>query len=235
MLKGAVDPVTRADREAEDAIVEVIEAHRPEDAMLKEETGLSAPRRSRRWIIDPLDGTVNFVHGLPHVGVSVALYQRRVPLVGVVVDVFSDQTYWAEAGGGSKLEGKPLQVSPVKGLGEALVATGFPYDRQQMAPRYAAALAAVLRRVQGVRRMGSAALDLAYVAGGRFDGFWEFLLAPWDVAAGLLLVKEAGGVVVDHLGAPFLPGGPVIVAGAPAIVEQLAAIVAEHVPAHVLP
>jgi myo-inositol-1(or 4)-monophosphatase len=233
-FKGKVDPVTVADREAEDAIVETIRAAHPDDSLLAEEAGASGSAAGRRWIIDPLDGTVNFIHGVPHVGVSVALYDERGPLVAVVVDVFRREIFRARAGGGAYLEDRPIHVSARTELGRSLIVTGFPYDRQDHASVYAATLAAVLARARGVRRVGSAALDFAYVAAGRYDGYWEFSLAPWDLAAGLLLVREAGGVATDHRGKPLGLDGRVVVAGNPEVAGQLRQAIADHIPAHVL-
>ncbi|MFQ5966514.1 MAG: inositol monophosphatase family protein [Acidimicrobiia bacterium] len=233
-LKGAVDPVTVADQEAEQAILGVLRSARPDDSFLTEESGMSGPERSRRWIVDPLDGTINFIHGIPHVGVSVAFYQDDSPSAAAVVDVFRDQTFSAEAGGGTILDGQPVRVSNREHLVEALIVTGFPYDRQEHATRYVRSVAAVLEKARGVRRIGSAALDFAFVAAGRFDAFWEFLLAPWDTAAGLLLVREAGGSVVDEQRKPYQPGGPVVIAGNPSITDQLAPLIAANLPPHMV-
>ena len=201
-MKGIVDPVTAADREAEAAIVEALGTHRGSDAIMAEEGG-GTIGADRIWIIDPLDGTVNFVHGVPHVAVSIALFEARKPLVGVIHDVYRGDVYAAGRGTGATLNGKPISVSSTPDLGAGLIAPGFPYDRRERADRYAADVAKALREVRGLRRMGAAALDLAYVAAGRFDGYWERNLAPWDVAAGVLLVIEAGGRVTDLSGAEF--------------------------------
>ena len=232
-LKGAVDPVTVADKEADEAIVRVLKGARPDDGFLTEESGASGGKAGRRWIIDPLDGTINFIHGIPHVGVSVALFQDDEPLAAAVVDVFRTQTFSAEAGGGAFLDSGSVGVTERQDLVEALVVTGFPYDRQDHAHEYVQSVAAVLAKVRGVRRVGSAALDFAYVAAGRFDAFWEFLLAPWDTAAGLLLVREAGGIVVNERLEPFRLGGPTVVAGNPVIVKQLVPVIAANMPRHV--
>lgn len=201
-LKGEVDPVTEIDRAAEEAILGTILRQRPDDGTLAEESGGEGWREGRRWVVDPLDGTINYLHGIPHIAVSVALYQEGVGQVGVVVDVMRGDVYSAALGRGAFCNGEPLSVSAVADGDQALIATGFPYDRRRHASHYATTLAAVLSRFQGVRRMGTAALDLAWVAAGKYDGYWEFLLGPWDMAAGLLLVTEAGGAVSDHHGAP---------------------------------
>jgi myo-inositol-1(or 4)-monophosphatase len=199
-MKGAVDPVTATDREAEDAILTVLRAHRPDDHILAEESGGEAESNGRRWIIDPLDGTVNFIHGIPHVAVSVALYEGDEAQAGVIVDVMRDDVFTAARGAGARRNGEPISVSTQDEIGRSLLVTGFPYDRQQRAAEYTAPLTDALRVAQGVRRLGTAALDLAWVAAGRFDGYWEFSLKPWDVAAGLLLVVEAGGHATNEDG-----------------------------------
>lgn len=231
-LKGVVNPVSEVDRRAEEAVVGVLRRHRPDDALLAEESGGERWDTGRVWIIDPLDGTINFLHGIPQVAVSVALWEDGKPRVGVVVDVARNETFTAEKGGGAHLNGAPIRVSEVERPARGLVATGFPYDRQQHARAYTDVVAAVLSRFQGVRRMGSAALDLCWVACGRYDGFWEFKLEPWDTAAALLVVEEAGGVVSKPDGSPFLPGDPALVAANPHLHGVLAEVVATHLPSH---
>ncbi len=231
-FKGEVDPVTEADRAAEAAILSVLHSYRSDDAVLAEESGGGEGGHGRRWIVDPLDGTVNFLHGVPHVGVSVALYEDDRPLAGVVIDVFREEEFWAEAGAGAAGTSGRLRVSTRSPLGDALIATGFPYDRRRHGLGYGQTVGRVLERVRGVRRMGTACLDLAWVAAGRFDGFWEFQLAPWDLAAGVLLVEEAGGVVSDHRGGPAAPSMPSVVAANPLIQPELAELIALHVPDH---
>lgn len=211
-FKGEVDPVTQADRQSEAAIINTIVDAFPGDAILAEESGGDPLGEKRVWIIDPLDGTVNFLHGVPHVGVSLALYEQRRPRVGVVLDVFRDETFTAATGHGAHCNGTPISVSIQTDLGAALVATGFPYDRRHYAGAYAAVLGRLLGKVQGIRRMGTASLDLAWVAGGRYDGFWELKLAPWDVAAGILLIHEAGGRMTDPTGRLARPGDPLVIA-----------------------
>ena len=203
--KGKVDPVTAADRESEERIRTLVSRERPGDAFLGEEEGGNLENAGRTWIVDPLDGTVNFVHGVPHVAVSVALYEGGQPLVGVVLDVFRREEFHAITGGGAWLDDRRLAVSPTKSLDEAIVATGFPYDRRDRANEYAHTLGAVLARIQGLRRMGTASLDLTWIAAGRYDAYWELNLGPWDVAAGLLLVREAGGVVTNRNGDTSTP------------------------------
>jgi myo-inositol-1(or 4)-monophosphatase len=230
--KSEVDPVTQADKAAEAAIVAVLRSQRPKDAILAEEGGLDARRGSRRWIIDPLDGTVNYVHGMPHFAVSVALADGDGPLAACTIDPLRGEEFTAIRGGGAHLNERPITVAGETDLPRALVVTGFPYDRTIHAAEYATALAAVLARVQGVRRLGSATLDFAWVACGRFDAYWEFGLAPWDQAAGILLVREAGGIVTDHTGADSHPESHSVICANPQIHALLRPVVAAAAPAH---
>ncbi|MGD2050946.1 MAG: inositol monophosphatase family protein [Acidimicrobiia bacterium] len=230
-LKGRFNPVTDVDLRSERAIVELITAERPGDGILAEEGG-AQEGGGRRWLVDPLDGTVNFVHGIPQVSVSVAVYDGPEALAAVVVDPIRGEVFAATTGAGATLDGAPLAVSTVDELSRAVIVTGFPYDHDRHAAGYVRTVGAVLEHVNGVRRFGSAALDLAWLAAGRFDGFWEYSLAPWDTAAGIVLVREAGGIVSDALGEPFTPGGPHIVAANPAIHGALRGIVATTLPPH---
>jgi myo-inositol-1(or 4)-monophosphatase len=231
--KGRLDPVTEVDRASEKAIVDMITVHRPEDGLLGEE-GSSRESTGRRWIIDPLDGTVNFVHGIPHVGVSVALYDGNTPLVGAIEDAMRGEVFAAERGGGATLNGEPIFVSGTTEMHRAVIVTGFPYDHDRYGASYGRVVGEVLTHANGVRRLGSAALDFAWVAAGRFDGFWEYSLGPWDMAAGALLVTEAGGIVTDVFGEPFDPGDPHFVAANPHLHETLRTIVEPLLPPHLL-
>lgn len=230
-MKGEVDPVTSIDTAAEHAVRAILGRERPAEQILGEEEGGSGWDEGRVWIVDPLDGTVNFVHHMPHVAVSVALWERGAPVVGVVIDVMREEEFAAAAGLGAELNGRPVRVSDQDDLGEALVVTGFPYDRRRRADDYAAVVGAVLARVQGLRRLGSAALDFAWVACGRFDGYWEYGLAPWDAAAGVLLVEEAGGRVATASGAGFDLDSPTVVASNGLIHDALAEVVHASLPA----
>ena len=192
-FKGRVDPVTEVDRRVEAGMREMLKNSRPEDAIVGEEKGGVLPESGRAWIIDPLDGTVNFIHGLAPISVSVALWEDCSPLVGVVIEAIHQEEFTAVRGQGAKLNGRSISVSGNSMLSQSLVGTGFPYDRQERAAEYSRLFGAVLARSQGVRRRGSAALDLCYVADGRFDAFWEQGLSVWDIAAGILIVEEAGG------------------------------------------
>jgi len=228
-FKGVVDPVTAIDHESERAVLEVLGALRPDDSVLAEEGGGSRDLNGRHWIVDPLDGTVNFLHGIPQVAVAVGLYENGQPRVGVVIDPIRGEEFAAERGSGATLNDAAISVSD-RGLGEGVIATGFPYDRRDRGAAYAAIVGTVLEHVRGIRRLGSAALDLAWVACGRLDGYWEFGLGPWDIGAAMVLVQEAGGIVTDHLGTPSTVFDSLYVAGAPALQHDLRAVVGSVLP-----
>ncbi len=232
--KRKFDPVTAVDKAAEAAIINVISQEKPADGILAEEGG-GAAHDDRYWIIDPLDGTVNFVHAIPHVSVSVALWDGATPLVGVVIDVLRNEVFSAQRGSGAMLNGKALNVSDRSDLSKCVVATGFPYDHDVHADALSVVLREVLREVNGLRRFGSAALDLAWVAAGRFDAYWELGIAPWDGAAGILLVREAGGIVTDPWGSDSDPFKPLVIASNTLIHEDIRSIVESHLPGHLTP
>ena len=210
------DPVTDADREAERAIRELLGAERPDDGVLGEEGSRQAGDSGRRWVVDPLDGTVNFLYGIPQWCVSVALEEGEAALVGVVLDPVRDELFAAERGGGARLNGEPIRVREQAQLERALVATGFSYERERRVEQ-AEVVGRLLPRVRDIRRAGSAALDLSWLAAGRLDGFYERGLKPWDWRAGGLLVEEAGGALAE------LPGEPWgLVAANPALLGSLA-------------
>lgn len=235
-MKSAVDPVTEVDHAAEDAIRKVIASHFPEDRVLGEEGGGGDWRTGRIWIVDPLDGTVNFLHRLPQVAVSVALWVDGRPLVGVIVDVARDEEFVATRGEGAMLNGIEIQVSGTETLDESLVCTGFPYDRREHAAAYLKVVEEVMKSSQGTRRLGSAALDLAWVAAGRYDAYWEHGgtqgIKPWDVAAGMLLVTEAGGTYTDENGDVDQLQALAHVASNGKVHEELREIVARTMPEH---
>ena len=192
--KGPGDFVTKADREAERLIKGDLMEARPTYGWLGEETGATAGADpTRRWIVDPLDGTTNFLHGLPHWAVSIALEHKGEIVSGVVFDAAKDEMYWAEKGAGAWMNERRLRVSGRRQMHEGLFATGVPFGAKKTLPAMVADLARLMPGCAGVRRWGAASLDFAYVASGRFDGYWERELQPWDMAAGLLLVREAGG------------------------------------------
>lgn len=237
-LKSAVDPVTQVDRDAEDAIRAVIQGHFPNDGILGEEGGGDDWRTGRVWIVDPLDGTVNYVHRLPQVAVSVALWDGGEPLVGVVVDVARNDEFVAVRGEGATLNGETIEVSTTDTLDRSLVSTGFPYDRRQHAGAYLRVVEEVMLRSQGTRRLGSAALDLAWLAAGRYDAYWEHGgdhgVKPWDVAAGILLVTEAGGTYSNESGEHNQLQARAHVASNGLVHEELRSIVARTMPEHLL-
>ena len=194
------DLVTDADRAAEAAVLGVLRRAFPADAIVAEETAAKAAVGRRTWIVDPLDGTVNFAHGIPMFAVSVGLVVDGAPTVGVIHAPQMNELFAAEIGGGATLNGLPIHVAATTALADAILATGFAYDIENLADNNLDNLAAVALRARGVRRLGSAALDLAWVAAGRFDGFWELHLSPWDVAGGAAIVRAAGGRVTDMTG-----------------------------------
>lgn len=201
--KGAIDLVTEADYASEQAIVTILRERHPGHDILAEEGGYGDFGSDQRWIVDPLDGTTNFAHGFPWFAVSIALEVRRKVVLGAVFNPCNNELYVAEHGRGATLNGRPLQVSSTAELDRAMLATGFAYDHRTSPVNNYAHFERFQRAAQAVRRAGVASLDLACVAAGRFDGFWELKLKPWDVAAGVLLVEEAGGRVSDYNGAPM--------------------------------
>lgn len=206
--KGDIDLVTESDLASEKLIIERIRSYYPRHAILAEESGASAGAKSKagqeewRWIIDPLDGTTNYAHGYPCYCVSIALECAGRIEIAVVYDPTRDEMFAAERGQGATLNDRRIRVSDVEELNSSMLCTGFPYNVRER-PQFARHFAAFTMRAQAVRRDGSAAIDLSYVACGRFDGFWEDGLHPWDVAAGLLLIEEAGGLVTDFESAPL--------------------------------
>ncbi len=225
------DPVTEVDKAAEQAIGAVLADLCPEDGIVGEE-GTARGGGGRTWIVDPLDGTVNFVHAVPHISVSVALYEGETPLVGVVYDPLRDEMFSAAAGQGAHVGGEPAAVSSTSDLQRALVVTGFPYDHHEHPAAYVRTVEAMLARVNGIRRLGSAALDLCYVAAGRLDAYWEYNLNSWDIAAGLLIVAEAGGISTTPGGTTMSPWMRHVVAANPALHDAIRTIVAETMPEH---
>ena len=211
--KGApTNLVTEMDQRAEAEILGRLRGAFPEDAILSEESGASAGRSGRRWIVDPLDGTTNYAHGLPLFGVSIALEAGRRITLGVVYDPSRDELFVAERGGGATLNEAPIRVSTTATLDESLLVTGFPYNIRETRDTNLPEYAAFSVRARAVRRLGSAVLDLAWVACGRFDAFWELRLGAWDVAAGSVLVEEAGGLVTGIDGGPLDVDAPTLIA-----------------------
>ncbi len=215
--KGPADFVSSADRRAERILRDALSQAHPEFSMLMEESGTTEGKDSRhRWIVDPLDGTTNFLHGLPHFCISIALERDGQIVAGIVYDPVKDELFWAERGLGAYVNDRRLRVSGRGRMPEAIFATGIPFlgiQDGQGHRKFLAQLGGVMAECAGVRRFGSAALDLAYVAAGRYEGYWENGLNPWDVAAGVLLVREAGGQVTDIAGRRYELGAPEICAG----------------------
>jgi myo-inositol-1(or 4)-monophosphatase len=225
-----VDLVTEYDQRSEAQLVAALRTAFPDDEVVAEEGGGQPGRSGRRWLVDPLDGTTNFAHGLPFFCVSIGLEDAQGPLVGVVEAPALGWSFWAARGEGAflveaarTLEPRRLRVSDTPTLGSAVVATGFPYDNATSPRNNFAEWAYVYPRTQGCRRVGAAALDLSMLAAGWFDGYWEMKLKPWDVAAGVLLVVEAGGRVTDYRGGPFRSDGSEVLASNGLIHDELAA------------
>lgn len=201
--KGRVSLVTDIDRLAEERVLSIIREKYPSHDILTEESRIKEKGNQYKWIIDPLDGTTNYVHGYPRYCVSIALEKDGEVILGVVYDPVPDELFLAEKEKGATLNGKRISVSKIDELDKSLLATGFPYDRRKKADEYLKLYGEFMLNSQGIRRDGAAALNLCYTANGRFDGFWEEQLAPWDVAAGSLIVTEAGGRVTDFKGDRF--------------------------------
>ena len=221
-VKSANDFVTSVDKEAERVIVDTLLKAFPDHGIVAEEAGVSGNRTSEyQWIIDPLDGTTNFIRGIPHFSVSIALKYRDRLEQGVVYDPIRDELFTASRGSGAQLNGYRIRVSKAPELNGALLTTGFPFKARQHMPAYMNMFTSLFEVAGDVRRAGSAALDLAYVAAGRADGFWELGLKPWDTAAGELLVREAGGIVCDFVGGHNHMASGNVVAANPRITRSI--------------
>ncbi len=227
-LKGAGDFVSKADFAAEEIIREQLTEARPTYGWVGEETGVTeGDDPTRRWIVDPLDGTTNFLHGMPHWAVSIALEHKGEVVAGVVYDPTKDEMFFAEKGQGAWMNESRMRVSGRRRLSECVFATGLPFSGRADLPQTLKELARILPATSGVRRWGSASLDLAYVAAGRYDGFWERGLNLWDIAAGVVIVREAGGMIEPlRKERNILADGEVICANEP-IFEQFAKIIRE--------
>ena len=217
------DFVSEVDGMAEREIIQIIHQAHPDHAVLGEEGGAVAGRQGEYvWIIDPLDGTTNFLHGFPVFSVSIAVRHRERVVHGVVYDPLRNELFTASQGDGAQLNNRRIRVSNLKDLEGSLIGTGFPFRENQNLDLYIKMFATVARKAAGIRRPGSAALDLAYVAAGRLDGFWEMGLKPWDMAAGLLLIQEAGGSIGHFDGRPGIPEDGSILAGGQKVFKALA-------------
>jgi myo-inositol-1(or 4)-monophosphatase len=227
-IKGPGEFVSTADLRAERTLKNELLRARPGYGLLLEEGGATeGSDRRHRWIVDPLDGTTNFLHGIPHFAISIALERDGEIVAGVVYEPTRDEMFWAEKGAGAYLNDRRLRVSARRQLAEALIGTGMPFGERGDRPSYLATLNRVMAATSGVRRFGAAALDLAYVAAGRYDGYWEFGLFPWDIAAGLLLVREAGGFVSDCTGGQTMMASGDVLAANDHLHLPLAALIRE--------
>ncbi|HSN90425.1 MAG TPA: inositol monophosphatase family protein [Anaeromyxobacteraceae bacterium] len=228
-FKGGIDLVTDADRAAEEAVLGFLRERFPGAAILAEESGASgASAGGLRFFVDPLDGTTNYAHGVPHFAVNVAVADAHGLAAGATLDPLRGEPFLAGRGEGAFLGAEPLRHSGCTALKGALLVTGFPYDIHEHHDLPLRLFGAFMRHARAIRRFGAAALDLAYVACGRFDGFWEMKLKPWDVAPGILLVREAGGEVVDFAGGDRVLETGDVIACAPGLRELMLAVVAEH-------
>lgn len=211
--KGPADFVSSADLKAEKTLYEELAKARPGYGFLMEERGaVEGTDKTNTWIVDPLDGTTNFLHGIPHFAISIGLEREGVLVAGVVYNVIRDELFWAEKGNGAYLNDRRLRVGGRADLRDCLFATGTPFHGKPGHDVFLAEIERVISQTAGVRRFGAASLDLAYVAAGRFDGFWERGLSPWDVAAGAIIVREAGGFVKEIDGGDFLKTGNLVAA-----------------------
>jgi myo-inositol-1(or 4)-monophosphatase len=226
-LKGPGDFVSNADIKAEQVLRAELQRGRPGFGFLMEESGESPGDGRNRWVVDPLDGTTNFLHGLPHFAISIACERDGEVIAGVIYEPLRDEMFWAEKGIGAYLNDRRLRVSARRKLAESVIGTGIPFLEHGDHARYLATLARVMAATSGVRRNGAASLDLAYVAAGRLDGFWEFGLQPWDIAAGLLMVREAGGYATDLAGGRTMPATGDVLAANDQLHPQLAALMAD--------
>jgi myo-inositol-1(or 4)-monophosphatase len=222
--KGDINLVTEADKMSENLIIAAIRQSFPDHGILSEESPSILDGSSMRWIIDPLDGTTNYAHGYPVFCVSIALEKDGVVMLGVIYDPTRQDTFTAVRGSGAYLNGKRLAVSATPDLNRSLLATGFPYDIRESKENNLNYFTVLAKEVQAIRRAGAAALDIAYVAAGRFDGFWELKLQPWDMAAGCLMIEEAGGKITDIMGSPWSILSPNILVSNGRIHEQMIAV-----------
>lgn len=229
--KGPNDFASKIDHQAEEIIIDTIKRAYPEHAILAEESGATDLDRSETvWIIDPLDGTTNFLHGFPQCCVSIAVQDRGILTHGVVYDPLRDELFTASRGRGAQMNGKRLRVSNLDKLDYALLGTGFPFREFGFLDEYINLFKALMPKCSGIRRAGAAALDLAYVAAGRLDGFWEFGLQPWDMAAGALLIQEAGGWVTTLEGDKNFLEGKSILAASPKIHQHMMSLYQAYIP-----
>jgi myo-inositol-1(or 4)-monophosphatase len=228
--KQANDYLSFVDETSEKKIISIIQKNFPDHSILAEETGESHQSGEYRWIIDPLDGTTNYITGLPVFAISIALQKGDEMILGVVYDPLQDELFWAEKGKGAYVNATPIRVSDSNSLSECLIATGFPFKAKHLIRPYLNSFEDMFHSCIGIRRMGAAAIDIAYVAAGRFGGFWELGLSPWDLAAGSVLIKEAGGYITDFWDGPdFLFKNYLIVSNG-RVHKQMGEIIRKHFP-----
>jgi myo-inositol-1(or 4)-monophosphatase len=227
-FKGLNDLVSYVDKQAEKQLVKNLSKILPEAGFTTEEDTINTKGEVFDWIIDPLDGTTNFIHGIPTYAISIALYENGQPVIGVVYEINRGEMFSAYKGGGAFLNNKPIHVSKRTSLSESLLATGFPYYQFDKQPQYMQLFSNLMQKCHGLRRIGSAAVDLAYVACGRFDAFFEYNLNSWDVAAGAFLVQEAGGTVMNFKGGHEFLETREILAGNGVIQEEILDLMDKH-------
>ena len=224
-LKGRNDFVTRVDHEVERTVVRILHEYFPGHQILAEEKGTYHRSSPFQWVIDPLDGTTNFIQGIPQFAISIGLLENERPLFGLIYNPTSDERFYAYRGKGSFRNGEPIRVSRTNSLAQAFGATGFPFKQHGMLPDYLFTFEKIMKKSNDMRRCGSAALDLAYTACGRYDFFWEAFLQPWDFLAGAILIEEAGGKISNFRGHPLALHSDSVVAGTPEIYGKIAAII----------
>ncbi len=224
-IKGLHDYVTHVDKRSEEMLVEGLGRLLPGSGFLAEEGTVKDEGKPYTWVVDPLDGTTNFIHGLPAFSISVALMHENTVILGTILDIPAGECYYAWDGSPAFMNGKEIRVSGSSSLADALLATGFPFRDFGRQQEYLAVLAYLMQNTRGIRRFGSAAIDLAWVARGRFDGFWEYGLKPWDVAAGSFIVQQAGGKCTDFKGGDDYIHGGEIVCGNPEVFHALLKVV----------
>ena len=220
--------VTEVDKASEERLVKGLRNILPEAGFLTEEGTVKNTESDCTWIIDPIDGTTNFIHGIPCYAISVGLMHNNEIVIGIIFEVNLEECFYAWKGSKAYLNGKEISVSPTEELGNSLIATGFPYDTYIHYEKYLSVLKSIMKHTRGIRRLGSASVDMAYVACGRFDGFYEKNLSPWDVAGGILIVKQAGGNLYDFTGGDNYLFGKTIIAGNAHILEPLKELIKSH-------
>ncbi len=228
--KARNDFLSYVDERAEEKIISIISNTYPGHSFLAEETGKSTKESDYQWIIDPLDGTTNYLAGIPIFAVSIGLQYKNELILGVINDPVHNELFWAEKGKGAFINEQKIEISSAKILSDSFIATGFPFKAKQLLPEYLQAWKNIFLPSIGMRRMGAAAIDLAYVAAGRFDGFWEIGLSPWDMAAGALIVREAGGIVSDFWNNDYFLNTGYIIADNGRIHDELINVIQEAFP-----